>query len=140
MDSSTPTTKNDDVQSIDGNLGIEKKYKNYEHLNLIKNRNTYSEREKERRVLVFEKETYRRNKNKVGILVKKNSKKIPLIDTKSEFFEIYEHNLIHARLMECQLCGNIAQDQRSLRCGHSFCIQCLESRLEVKDGYSRVSA
>ena len=41
--------------------------------------------------------------------------------------------------MECQLCGNIAQDQRSLRCGHSFCIQCLESRLEVKDGYSRVS-
>ena len=75
------------MQSIDGNLGIEKKYKNYEHLNLIKNRNTYSEN-REKSIIFFEKEItqWSRNKNKVGILVKKNSKKIPLIDTKSDFF------------------------------------------------------
>ncbi|CAG5094415.1 Oidioi.mRNA.OKI2018_I69.XSR.g13537.t1.cds [Oikopleura dioica] len=44
----------------------------------------------------------------------------------TEFLNLAKFN----KLMECQLCGNFSIDQRALMCGHSFCLACLECRME----------
>jgi hypothetical protein len=49
----------------------------------------------------------------------------------TEFLNFSEKDLFELWLMECQLCGNVSKDQRTLRCGHSFCVKCLQSRIEV---------
>lgn len=41
--------------------------------------------------------------------------------------KIYRH-------LACKVCRNLFNDLRVLRCGHSFCYQCLVSRLNLEKG------
>ena len=104
---SSETTREDNSnkdsvnQAIDGNLKIEKRYKNYEHLNLIRNttpRNTYWDTTIILNVSIRSRPTFctcvykgkhltiRIRNTKALTIVKKNSKRTPLIGIKSDFF------------------------------------------------------